>query len=43
MQLKALKRLHQVAKAGESKGTPIDFLNDLIDHEWNHAENNGGK
>jgi hypothetical protein len=40
---KALKRLHQVAKAGESKGTPIDFLNDLIDHEWNHAEKNGGK
>jgi len=40
---KALKRLHQVAKAGENKGTPIDFLNDLIDHEWNHAEKNGGK
>jgi hypothetical protein len=40
---KALKRLHQVAKAGENKGTPIDFLNDLIDHEWNHAEKNNGK
>ncbi len=40
---KALKRLHQVAKAGENKGTPIDFLNDLIDHEWDHAEKNGGK
>ena len=39
----ALKRLHQVAKKGESKGTPIDFLSDLIDHEWNHAENNDGK
>jgi len=40
---KALKRLHQVAKAGDNKGTPIDFLSDLIDHEWNHAEQNGGK
>ena len=40
---KALKRLHQVAKAGEAKGTPIDFLNDLIDHEWDHAEKNRGK
>ena len=40
---KALKRLHQVAKAGENKGTPIDFLNDLIDYEWDHAEKNGGK
>ena len=39
----ALKRLHQVAKKGESKGTPIDFLSDLIDHEWNHAESNDGK
>jgi hypothetical protein len=39
----ALKRLHQVAKKGESKGTPIDFLSDLIDHEWNHAENSDGK
>ena len=39
----ALRRLHQVATEGESKGIPLDFLNDLIDHEWNHAENNGGK
>ena len=39
----ALKRLHQVAKKGESKGTPIDFLSDLIDHEWNHAENSDSK
>jgi hypothetical protein len=39
----ALKRLHKVAKQGESKGIPLDFLNDLIDHEWNHAEKNGGK
>ena len=39
----ALKRLHKAAKQGESKGIPLDFLNDLIDHEWNHAEKNGGK
>ena len=39
----ALKRLHSVAVEGESKGTPIDFINDLIEHEWNHAENNDGK
>ena len=40
---KALKRLHSVAVDGESKGTPLDFLTDLIDSEWNHAEKNGGK
>ena len=28
---------------GETKGTPIEFLQDLIDSEWNHAESNGGK
>ncbi len=39
----ALKRLHNVATAGENKGVPIDFLKDLIDHEWNHAEKAGGK
>ena len=39
----ALKRLHDVAKAGENKGVPIDFLKELIDHEWNHAENGNGK
>lgn len=39
----ALKRLHDVAKAGETKGVPIDFLKDLIEHEWHHAENNNGK
>ena len=38
----AIKRLHKVAVDGESKGTPIDFLTDLIDSEWNDAENNGG-
>ena len=38
----ALKRLHSVAVSGESAGTPIDFLSDLIEYEWNHAERNGG-
>ncbi len=39
----ALKRLHKLAVKGETKGNPLDFLQDLIDHEWNHAESNGGK
>ncbi len=39
----ALRRLHEVAKAGENKGVPIDFLKELIDHEWHHAENGNGK
>ncbi len=39
----ALKRLHDISVDGESKGTPIEFLQDLIEHEWNHAESNGGK
>ena len=39
----ALRRLHSVAKSGENKGIPMDFLQDLIDHEWQNAENNGGK
>ena len=39
----ALKRLHKIAVKGESVGTPLDFLSDLIEHEWNHAENSGGK
>ncbi len=39
----ALKRLHSVAVDGESKGSPIEFLQELIEHEWNHAEKNGGK
>jgi len=38
-----LKRLHKAAVSGESKGVPLDFINELIDNEWNHAENNGGK
>jgi hypothetical protein len=39
----ALKRLHKAAVSGESKGTPLDFIEELIDNEWNHAENNDGK
>jgi len=39
----ALKRLHNMAVTGETKGSPIEFLQDLIDHEWNHAETTGGK
>lgn len=39
----ALKRLHKMAVNGETKGSPIDFLQDLIDQEWNHAETNGGQ
>lgn len=39
----ALKRLHNLAVKGETKGIPIDFVNKLIEHEWQHAENNGGK
>ena len=38
-----LKRLHKAAVSGESKGVPLDFISDLIDNEWNHAEENGVK
>ena len=39
----ALKCLHNMAVTGETKGSPIEFLQDLIDHEWKHAEASGGK
>ncbi|MCS5594971.1 MAG: DUF763 domain-containing protein [Porticoccaceae bacterium] len=39
----AMKRLHKAAVSGESKGTPLDFIEELIDNEWNHAENSDGK
>ena len=39
----ALKRLHNMAVKGETKGSPIEFLQDLIDYEWRHAESSGGK
>ena len=38
----ALKRLHSVAVDGEKSNSPIDFLSDLIDAEWNHAEKSKG-
>ena len=38
-----LKRLHKAAVSGETKGVPLDFINELIDNEWQHAEDNGGK
>ena len=38
-----LKRLHKAAISGESKGVPLDFIGDLIDGEWEHAEKSGGK
>ena len=39
----ALKRLHKVAVNGESVSNPLDFLGDLIEGEWSHAEKTGGK
>ena len=38
----AIKRLHKVAVAGENKGSPLDFFSDLINQEWQDAEENGG-
>ena len=38
-----LKRLHKAAVSGETKGVPLDFINELIDNEWQHTEDNGGK
>ena len=39
---KALKRLHRATKKVESKYTPSEFLDDLLDMEWKDAEKNGG-
>jgi len=39
---KALKRLHHATKSVESKYTPISFLSDLLDVEWDYAEKKGG-
>ena len=38
----ALKRLHSVTVDGEKSDSPVDFLSDLIDSEWNHAEKSKG-
>ena len=39
---KALKRLHTATKDVESRYTPVAFLKDILDIEWDHAEKNGG-
>ena len=38
----ALKRLHRAVKNVESRYTPSNFLNDLLDMEWKDSEKNGG-
>ena len=38
----ALKRLHKIAVDGEAKGTPLDFLEQLIENEWEKAEQGDG-
>ena len=40
---RAIKRLHRVCVENEKGASPISFLEDLIEYEWDHAENNGGK
>ena len=39
----AIKRLHRACVDNEKGASPISFLEDLIEYEWNHAEKNGGK
>ena len=38
----ALRRLHRAVKNVESRYTPSNFLNDLLDMEWKDSEKNGG-
>ncbi len=40
---RAIKRLHRACVENEKGASPISFLEDLMDYEWNHAEKNGGK
>jgi hypothetical protein len=40
---RAIKRLHRACVDNEKGASPISFLEDLMDYEWNHAEKNGGK
>lgn len=40
---RAIKRLHRACVDNEKGASPISFLEDLIDYEWDHAEKNGGK
>lgn len=39
---KALKRLQRATEKTEANFTPFSFLEDLLDIEWKHAEENGG-
>jgi len=39
---KALKRLHKATKKTESNLSPVSFLEDILDMEWDNAEKNGG-
>ena len=40
---KAIKRLHRACVENEKGASPISFLEDLMDYEWDYAERNGGK
>ena len=40
---RAIKRLHRACVDNEKGASPISFLEDLIEYEWDHAEKNGGK
>ena len=40
---RAIKRLHRACVDNEKGASPISFLEDLMDYEWDHAEKNGGK
>ena len=39
----AIKRLHRACVENEKGASPISFLEDLIEYEWDHAEKSGGK
>ena len=40
---RAIKHLHRACVENEKGASPISFLEDLIEYEWDHAEKNGGK
>ena len=40
---RAIKRLHRACVDNEKGASPISFLEDLIEYEWDHSEKNGGK
>ena len=39
---RAIKRLHRACVENEKGASPISFLEDLIEYEWEHAEKSGG-